>query len=105
VNNFKQVSGILAQRAEDVARYLLPQGKKVGNEWEVGSISGEQGYRRGVWQYCVHSRRYWWWSFEHTQLRIEHEFSQYPCITWANFAELARLHTKKPAFMRLFYEM
>ena len=43
MNNFKQVSGILAQRAEDVARYLLPQGKREGQEWCVGSIDGGSG--------------------------------------------------------------
>lgn len=41
--NFKQISEMLAQRAEEVARYLLPNGKKIGNEFCVGSISGEQG--------------------------------------------------------------
>ncbi len=43
MNNFKQVSGVLAQRAEDVARYLLPQGKREGQEWCVGSIDGGSG--------------------------------------------------------------
>ncbi|KTD21997.1 bifunctional DNA primase/helicase [Legionella israelensis] len=39
----KEISRLLAQRAEDVARYLLPQGKKENNEWCVGSINGESG--------------------------------------------------------------
>ncbi|MDW9176990.1 toprim domain-containing protein [Legionella pneumophila] len=39
----KEISLLLAQRAEDIARHLLPQGKKEGNEWCVGSISGESG--------------------------------------------------------------
>ncbi len=39
----KEVSQQLAQRAEDVARYLFPSGKREGNEWCVGSISGEPG--------------------------------------------------------------
>ncbi|HSW94315.1 MAG TPA: toprim domain-containing protein [Gammaproteobacteria bacterium] len=42
-NIFKQVSCLLAQHAEDVARYLLPQGKKIGHEWCAGSIHGEAG--------------------------------------------------------------
>lgn len=41
--NFKQVAGMLAQRAEEVARYLLPHGKRVGNEWCVANILGEAG--------------------------------------------------------------
>ncbi|WP_412756285.1 toprim domain-containing protein [Legionella bozemanae] len=39
----KEVSRQLAQRAEEIARYLLPNGKRHGNEWCVGSISGEIG--------------------------------------------------------------
>ena len=44
----KEVARHLAQQAEDVARYLLPQGKKLGHEWRVGSISGEPGQSLGV---------------------------------------------------------
>ena len=43
MNNFRQISGMLAQRAEDIARHLLPNGKRQGSEWCVGSISGEAG--------------------------------------------------------------
>ena len=39
----KEISRLLAQRADDIARYLLPQGKKDGNEWCVGSINAEPG--------------------------------------------------------------
>ncbi|HAT1781230.1 TPA: toprim domain-containing protein [Legionella pneumophila] len=39
----KEISRLLAQRADDIARYLLPHGKKDGNEWCVGSINGEPG--------------------------------------------------------------
>lgn len=39
----KQISDMLAQRARDVCQYLLPQGKKVGSQWQVGSINGEKG--------------------------------------------------------------
>ena len=34
---------MLTQRAEEVARHLMPQGKKEGNEWCIGSIHGETG--------------------------------------------------------------
>ena len=44
----KEISRQLAQRAEDIARYLLPNGKKVGNEWRAGSINGEAGKSLGV---------------------------------------------------------
>ena len=44
----KEVSRQLAQRAEDIARYLLPNGKKSGAEWRVGSIDGESGESLGV---------------------------------------------------------
>jgi hypothetical protein len=39
---------MLAQRTESVARYLLPSGKKEGNEWRVGSIRGNKGKSLGV---------------------------------------------------------
>ena len=54
----KEVAISLAQRSEDVASYLLPQGKREGNEWCVGSINGEpgnslkvhlSGKKAGVW--------------------------------------------------------
>lgn len=44
----KEISKLLAQRAEDVARLLLPNGKKDGNEWRVGSVHGEVGHSLGV---------------------------------------------------------
>ena len=44
----KEISRQLAQRAEDVARYLLPNGKRDGNEWRVGSTNGEPGRSLGV---------------------------------------------------------
>lgn len=39
----KEIAKNLAQRVEDVARYLLPQGNRQGNEWCVGNISGQPG--------------------------------------------------------------
>ena len=44
----KDVSRNLAQRAEDVARYLLPNGKRDGYEWRVGNINGKAGQSLGV---------------------------------------------------------
>lgn len=44
----REISRRLAQQAEDIAKYLLPQGKKVGHEWKVGSIYGESGESLGV---------------------------------------------------------
>lgn len=38
-----EISKLLMQRTEDVARKLLPNGKRVGSHWVVGSIEGEQG--------------------------------------------------------------
>ncbi|PWY56058.1 bifunctional DNA primase/helicase [Legionella qingyii] len=43
MNNFRQISVMLAQRAEEIARYLLPNGKRQGSEWCTGSINGESG--------------------------------------------------------------
>lgn len=39
----KDIAALLAERAEELAQYLLPAGKKIGNEWTVGSIEGEAG--------------------------------------------------------------
>ena len=38
----------LAQDAENVCRYLLPNGVRRGREWKVGSVSGEAGESMGV---------------------------------------------------------
>lgn len=39
----KEISQQLAQRVEDVVHYLLPKGKKIGNEYCLGNIDGEHG--------------------------------------------------------------
>lgn len=39
---------MLADRAPAVAEYLLPKGRKEGNEWRAGSTSGEPGQSLGV---------------------------------------------------------
>ncbi len=43
-----EISQQLAQRTEDIARYLLPNGKRDGNEWRAGSVNGEAGQSLGV---------------------------------------------------------
>lgn len=40
---FSSVSRALAARAESVCSYLLPRGRRVGDEWVVGSVAGEPG--------------------------------------------------------------
>lgn len=54
----KEISKMLSDRAQDVARYLFPQGKREGQEWCVGDLSGEpgkslkihlQGAKAGLW--------------------------------------------------------
>jgi len=54
-----EISKRLAGRAEEIANYLLPNGKRKGQEYCVGSISGEQGdslkihlsgNKAGVWK-------------------------------------------------------
>ncbi len=44
----REISKMLSNRAEEVARYLLPNGKRIGNEWRVGSINGDSGQSLGV---------------------------------------------------------
>lgn len=57
--NAKELSMALAGRAESVAAYLLPGGKRAGQEWRVGSTDGDagkslsvrvKGDRAGVWK-------------------------------------------------------
>jgi twinkle protein len=54
----KDLSVMLSERVEQVTKMLLPNGKKQGNEWCVGSIGGEsgdslkihlRGTKAGVW--------------------------------------------------------
>lgn len=57
--NAGDIARQLAERAADVAAYLLPDGKRAGPEWKVGSIGGEvggslsvrvTGAKAGVWK-------------------------------------------------------
>jgi len=44
----RELSQALAERAAQVAEYLLPNGKKKGQEWKAGSVAGEPGESLGV---------------------------------------------------------
>lgn len=53
-----ELKRMLADRAQSVAEYLLPRGKKEGAEWRAGSVNGEpgqslavhlSGQKAGVW--------------------------------------------------------
>lgn len=44
----RELSQMLAAQAAQVAEYLLPGGKKKGQEWKAGSVSGEAGDSLGV---------------------------------------------------------
>jgi twinkle protein len=57
--NAAELSRLMAERASDIAQYLLPAGKKAGVEWKAGSTSGEAGRslsvritgaKAGVWR-------------------------------------------------------
>ncbi len=39
---------LLAECAEDVCRYLLPNGRRVGHEWKAGGVDGHAGDSLGV---------------------------------------------------------
>lgn len=43
-----EISRLLAGKVESVVVHLLPNGKRSGHEWRVGSISGEAGKSMGV---------------------------------------------------------
>lgn len=51
MNDITLIKRSLADKAQAVAEYLLPNGKKVGAEWRIGSISGEAGQSLGVHLY------------------------------------------------------
>lgn len=57
--NAAELARRLAERAGDVASFLLPGGKKAGQEWKAGSVNGEaggslsvrlNGAKAGVWK-------------------------------------------------------
>ncbi len=56
--NGREISSLLSERAEEICLHLLPGGKRIGQEYCIGSTSGEQGHslkvhlsggRAGVW--------------------------------------------------------
>lgn len=47
--NAAELSRALAERAGEVAQYLLPAGKKASGIWRAGSTSGEEGHSLGVY--------------------------------------------------------
>ncbi|MDD2499587.1 MAG: toprim domain-containing protein [Geobacter sp.] len=53
------INQLLTERAEDVAAMLIPAGRKVGREWEAGSVDGEQGRSLKV---CVEGSKRGRWS-------------------------------------------
>lgn len=46
--NIRDIANMLAEQADTVAKYLLPNGKREGHEWRVGSTGGEAGASLGV---------------------------------------------------------
>ena len=42
-HDIKQISEMLAKRAQDVCEWLLPNGKRKAQEWCVGSVHGDAG--------------------------------------------------------------
>lgn len=43
-----EIADLLARSPEEVAKHLLPGGKREGHEWRCGSVSGEAGKSLGV---------------------------------------------------------
>ena len=56
--DISEIASMLASRAEDVCRWLLPNGVREGHEWCCGDLSGEPGRslkvnlsgKAGVWR-------------------------------------------------------
>ena len=42
-HDIAQIARMLADRVEDVCQWLLPTGRRIRNEWCVGSVDGEDG--------------------------------------------------------------
>ena len=43
-----EIASLLAERAEDLCRHLLPEGHREGAEWRCGSVQGEAGKSLGM---------------------------------------------------------
>ncbi|MFT4068948.1 toprim domain-containing protein [Paraburkholderia sp.] len=57
--NARELSALMADNAQKIVEHLLPNGRKSGKEWKVGSVAGEKGRsmsvclsgaKRGVWK-------------------------------------------------------
>lgn len=57
--NARELAAVMADNAQAIAEHLLPNGRKFGKEWKVGSVGGEKGQsmsvclsgaKRGVWK-------------------------------------------------------
>ncbi|SDH08150.1 AAA family ATPase [Pelagibacterium luteolum] len=59
MSDITAVSRALSDRAAAVAEMLLPNGKRVGREWRVGSLGGEKGESFGV---CLTGDKVGVWS-------------------------------------------
>lgn len=57
--NARKIAQALSDNADLVARFLLPNGKRVGREWKVGSVNGEPGESLGV---CLEGTRQGVWA-------------------------------------------
>src|SRR5690606_32509574 len=43
-----EIASLLSAQVDGVVRHLLPNGRRVGQEWRVGGIEGEAGKSMGV---------------------------------------------------------
>lgn len=57
--NAKEIAQRLADDAEGIATYLLPNGKRQGREWKAGSTAGEEG---GSLSVCVRGNKAGVWA-------------------------------------------
>lgn len=48
MSDITTIKRMLADQAQEVSRMLLPAGKRDGDEWRVGSLSGEPGQSLGI---------------------------------------------------------
>jgi len=58
MNDAGEVKEMLAQRAEEVCRYLFPTGQKIGKDWAIGDVHGADGKSLKI---CLEGNRAGWW--------------------------------------------
>jgi len=109
-NSAKDIVQFLNSRINEVVKYLLPNGKKKGNEWCVGSVSGEvgeslqiclSGDKVGVWSDFATAEGgdplNLWCAIRHVDLRTAIlETRQWLGITQHQFEPQKRLNWVKP---------